>query len=867
MPADYDQIRDENIARYGWDTAVLELLGQLYSERSHFIFELIQNAEDAGATEMTFELCQDRLEVRHDGRPFTPADVRGICGVGQSSKADDLTQIGKFGIGFKAVYAYTDSPQIYSAAENFRIEKYVRPYPVRPAGEPAGTVFVFPFDRADVPPALAVREISAALTGLHAETLLFLRSVERIRVCGQATADVRHERTGVARSRSMRQVRLVSRGADGPSTEDWLIWQRPLDALGQADLRVEIAFTLRADIDARRVVRRESSPLVVSFPTQKETFLGFLIQGPYRTTPARDNVPDQDEWNQSLAGETATLLTDVLGELAGEGLLTADILQALPLDASRFGPATMLRPLFDSTRSALAEGELIPVDPGGYRSARQLRLASGAGLRELLTPELLGELVGEPDPVAFVHDSVSEAGTPLLWRYLREEIAIPEVTPRSALAAMDGGFLTARADQWIGRLYRFLDQNHDLWREPRQPGEQPGVARSSPIIRLEDGTQVAPFDPRGRPAAYLPGPVPSSFATVRRTVADLPGARQFLTSLGYAEPDIVAEVLDRVLPRYDKADVAHLDPAEHEADLELIARALAEAPQAGRARISEQLQLTTFLVAENAATGEHRLMRPGELYLRTTPLEGYFAGNPDAWLGADSYGPWLAQLREMGVRDAAAVSARRPDELGHVLVAEDFAWHERGVAGFDPAAQIDGLEYALAHPNAARSEYVWNALLVPNRHLIAGVVETSHRMEYADARPGGGAVADRNSGGCGGLAAGRRRDVQSPGRPGRRAAAARLPAGRRRRQGTRHGTAGDRGGEPSAWLAAGFPAQAEHASRPGRGDRAGTHRSQWRGRAAASGGRKQRAADLVGLGCAATRCRSGAGHAAGTRGG
>ena len=114
MPADYEKIRDENIARYGWDTAVLDLLGQLYSERTHFIFELIQNAEDAGATELAFELFGDRLEVRHDGRPFTEADVRGVCGVGTSEKSGDLTKIGQFGIGFKSVYAYTKSPRIYS---------------------------------------------------------------------------------------------------------------------------------------------------------------------------------------------------------------------------------------------------------------------------------------------------------------------------------------------------------------------------------------------------------------------------------------------------------------------------------------------------------------------------------------------------------------------------------------------------------------------------------------------------------------------------------------------------------------------------------------------------------------------------------
>ncbi len=137
MTADYGKIRAENIARYGWDTAVLDLLGHLYSERTHFIFELIQNAEDAGARELLFELFEDRLEVRHDGRPFTEDDVRGVCGVGASSKSGDLTKIGTFGIGFKSVYAYTNSPRIHSSGEHFRIENYVRPFAAEPVSESA----------------------------------------------------------------------------------------------------------------------------------------------------------------------------------------------------------------------------------------------------------------------------------------------------------------------------------------------------------------------------------------------------------------------------------------------------------------------------------------------------------------------------------------------------------------------------------------------------------------------------------------------------------------------------------------------------------------------------------------------------------
>ena len=127
------------------------------------------------------------------------------------------------------------------------------------------------------------------------------------------------------------------------------------------------------------------------------------------------------------------------------------------------------------------------------------------------------------------------------------------MTPETVVARLTAEFLSARPDQWIVSFYWFLYQHPALWQEPRHPGDLAGPARSKPIIRLEDGAQVAPFDARGRPAAYLPGPAETGFATVRRAIAAHPDARQFLTALGFDEPDVVAEVLDYVLPRYHDA--------------------------------------------------------------------------------------------------------------------------------------------------------------------------------------------------------------------------------------------------------------------------------------------------------------------------
>ena len=121
---------------------------------------------------------------------------------------------------------------------------------------------------------------------------------------------------------------------------------------------------------------------------------------------------------------------------------------------------------------------------------------------------------------------------------------------------------------------------------------------------------------------------------------------------------MVAEVLENILPRYGGLDVADLDAAQHDADLECVVRALAEAAPARRQRLLEQLQQTAFLIGENAATGEQRLMTPASLYQRTKDLEIYFDGNPDAWFADDTYGPWLVQLRGMGVRENVALRTR-----------------------------------------------------------------------------------------------------------------------------------------------------------------------------------------------------------------
>ena len=198
VPADYEKIREENIARYGWDTAVLDLLGQLYSERTHFIFELIQNAEDAGRDRAGLRALRGpagaaarRTPIHRGGRPrrLRGRPEREGRGPHRDREVRHRLQVG--------VRVHQDPRASTAAAEHFGSRatsgrsRWRRCRCLRPERSSC-----FPSITTPVPAATAVREIAAALNALQPRVLLFLRNIGRLRVGGAGAARVGHLAVG-----------------------------------------------------------------------------------------------------------------------------------------------------------------------------------------------------------------------------------------------------------------------------------------------------------------------------------------------------------------------------------------------------------------------------------------------------------------------------------------------------------------------------------------------------------------------------------------------------------------------------------------------------------------------------------------------
>ena len=743
MPCDYDAIRQDNERRYGTDIGRIGpmLLANRYDDRTHFIYELLQNAEDAlarrvgwcGSRAVSFDLDGQTLRVSHYGVPFDENDVAGICGIGESTK--DLTAIGRFGIGFKSVYAFSDRPEIHSGSEDFAIECYVWPVAVEPVErDEQETVILIPLKPDD---GGGKAEIVDGLSRLGASSLLFLQEIEEIRWSVDSVPTGLYLRQAEERGPNVRSVTVVGQKEGEPDVyEEWLVCSRAVRAgEGQSVGRVEVAWSVAADEDGSAVIQPvERSRLVVFFPTALETGLGFLVQGPYRTTPSRDNVPARDDWNRACASETGTLLIESLRWLRDEGLLNVTALTCLPLEQSRF-EESMFRDLFEVTKDALHREELLPAFGGGHVSAEDGRMARTQELRDLLEPMQLAALEGGTRPLRWVDGQISQDRTPALRQYLMRVLGMRELTPEALLSRLDKAFLESQSDGWTQGLYEFFGSQIAL--RPR--------LGALPIVRLANGSHVFPKI-EGEVQAFLPGPVETEFPTVREAVCRSEGAREFLKSLNLTEPDPVDNVIRNVLTKYRGAE-ADVSEADYASDVERMVAAAATDSQSQRDKLVKVLRETPWVKAVDAGRGQALRAKPEEVYVATERLRGLFAGIKGVLL-VDSRVACLRgeAIRELLERSGAArylqpmevpcdLSRARLREIRRGEGLERATWEtlrDVGIRGL--SVLLEKLPTLEPGEQRSRAASLWDALRDLHERRGAGTFEAEYTWSYYQER-------------------------------------------------------------------------------------------------------------------------------------
>ncbi len=191
--------------------------------------------------------------------------------------------MGKFGVGFKAVFQYTATPHIYDPNVFFKIERFIVPirletdYLGRKDGE---TVFVFPFDHDERSAEDAYSDISEKLRSLD-YPLLFLSNLKDISFEISGTLGLYGktvEETYTFDNTILEFLRLTQN--DGENHDDF--YDHMLWLFSRSDSNGH-KYIVGFFVDGDGHLIPESHSAFCFFPTREVTGLNFILHAPFPT--------------------------------------------------------------------------------------------------------------------------------------------------------------------------------------------------------------------------------------------------------------------------------------------------------------------------------------------------------------------------------------------------------------------------------------------------------------------------------------------------------------------------------------------------------------------------------------------------------
>ncbi len=713
-----------------------QLIADLYSDPSHFIYEIIQNAEDAEATNIMFSLSEKFLKITHNGKLFTIDNVDAITTIGSSTKAHDVNKIGKFGAGFKSVFAITNTPEIHSGIFNFKIADFIVPEEIKPVSSNNDTVIIIPFNHSKRNTSVSFEIVRGKLEGLEPESILFLTHISKIE--WQTIENKGHysKNTSDTDHRNAKWVSIFSHKNELVETKEYLVFEKTIQ-IENKNLKIELSYNINSNADKQKIiVPFNNSKLSVYFPTNERTGLNFLLQAPYKTTPNRETIPFDDEQNKKITDSLSEVVAESLSVLKKLRFLNVDFFNTI-LPIQNNSNHVLYRSIYNSVKNKLLSDEsLLPTHDNNYTQANQALLARGKVLTEILARDDIQQLFKREN---WLSTDITYDKTRNLRDYLTKELGIEEIDFEHFAKSITTEFLSQKLDEWMAMFYSRLIDQEALYRK-KTDGKEGGILRKKPIIRLIDNSHICPYGENGRLQVYFPSSIGSSFKIVKKVFADNENSKIFLEKLGLKEPDRIAEIKEHILPKYSNDGKINIQDNEHCEDLKIILEVYKNSNDQGQIELIDILK--DLEIIKITKSTEHSEYKKGhEVYFPNNNLKKWFEGNSKIYFFSEDIYNLLKQdnyfeklFKRLEVREEPRMEG--DESYG----SEDF-WdtkrgnYARGLNNFNPNFSIEGLEHALGYIHFQRSLYLWRILLEKTNRL-AGKIEWSSAKYFKGARRG-----------------------------------------------------------------------------------------------------------------------------------
>ena len=719
----------EGFALRGVKNSVVEK----YSDQAHFIYELLQNADDAKATSAHFELFRDKLVFAHNGKrrfsvsnPATEAedlergmlgDINAITAVGGSNKTDEAT-IGKFGVGFKAVFQYTATPRIYDPNVFFKIERFIVPirleadYPDRKNGE---SLFVFPFDHDKRNAQDAYSEISEKLRSLD-HPLLFLSNLKKISFkisekqgSYKKKLKEKHDFGGT----TAKLIRLTQNIGEDRCNKLWLFSRDS----GKAHT-YSVGFFV--DRDGHLIPKRHST--FCFFPTKEVSGLNFIIHAPFLLTDSREGIRAGEQHNidmilllSKLAADSLVYLRDI-GQSKKVPLINDNILDIIPYDESGFEDVSSkksisFKPFYTSIKEAFKTEFLIPTLENGYVASSDAYWGGvdNSPLADVFSNNQLAFLTGNKNARwAFASLSTPRsAGKSVKFDYIKAVVQ-KNITDTTILDLISNVFIESQKIEWLHHLYKYISVN----------AERTKRIKVKPIFLNSDGKAVAAFDVKEQAILFLPLDGGSAYTTINESLLQNEVTLEFIKQIGVSEPSLRDEIYNIILKQYK--DGIPIDTRPHFKKFFRYYQACTQAEAKSFLSLIKEYDFVLYASADDKTQYRGKASR---LYFPFESLSQWFAPKPktnfvsyDEYLelvGTDKKEELVIFLTDIGVKDVPQVLSRQLNYQEAMQIQSNWAYSSRGQTWTEKA--IDGcaevIDLVVEKEDADLSVLLWSQLL------------------------------------------------------------------------------------------------------------------------------------------------------------
>ena len=288
-----------------------QLFIQVQSPR-HVLSELLQNADDAGATEATVEIDDGEFIFSHNGEDFSEEQFASLCRFGFSNKRT-LHTIGFRGVGFKSTFSLGGEVRLITPTLSvaFHQRRFTEPIWMESPGTLDGRTEI----RVDFQNELVQQGLGKNLRewGDSPASLLFFNNIRCLRLQDQ---EIRWESQGAGPIEGSEWMSVSNTPAN-----KYLIIRSPEEAFPEDALDEIKNERMTPDDDTTfppcrvEIVLGMEGRLFVVLPTGVLTQLPFACNAPFIQDPARMKIKDP------VLSPTNGWLLKRAGELAADAML------------------------------------------------------------------------------------------------------------------------------------------------------------------------------------------------------------------------------------------------------------------------------------------------------------------------------------------------------------------------------------------------------------------------------------------------------------------------------------------------------------------------------------------------------------------